>query len=398
MDKVMKKKTLVFVFGTRPEFIKMWPLVLEAQKNKNINSIVCSTGQHKEMLESLYLFFDFKPDVDFKLMKANQSLTHLHAETMRCMDQVIQTYTPDWVVVQGDTTSAHAAAMAAFYQKVPVAHVEAGLRTYDIQSPFPEEMNRRAIGLIAKAHLCPTEAAALNLKNEKIDQESFIEVTGNTGIDMLGLVAAKSEGSGVYQQIFKEQFNFLNDEKFILATMHRRENFGETQKEILRAFLQIVKSREINILFPVHPNPNVRSLVENIYQSELGKSVLWAGRQDDYNKKEKSGKIFLTEPLDYPALVYAMKKCHFVLTDSGGLQEEAPTFGKKILVLRKSTERPEGVQAGFSKLVGTSYEAIVEESVRLCDSLQHWVGVVPTNPYGDGHAAGRIIDILLSER
>lgn len=398
MDKVMKKKTLIFVFGTRPEFIKMWPLVLEAQKNKNINSVVCSTGQHKEMLESLYLFFDFKPDVDFKLMKANQSLTHLHAETMRCMDQVIQTYAPDWVVVQGDTTSAHAAAMAAFYQKVPVAHVEAGLRTYDIQSPFPEEMNRRAIGLTARAHLCPTEAAALNLKNEKIDQDSFIEVTGNTGIDMLGLVAAKSEGSGVYQQIFKEQFNFLNDEKFILATMHRRENFGDAQKEILRAFLQIVKSREINILFPVHPNPNVRSLVENIYQSELGKSVLWAGRQDDYNKKAKSGKIFLTEPLDYPALVYAMKKCHFVLTDSGGLQEEAPTFGKKILVLRKSTERPEGVEAGFSKLVGTSYETIVEESIRLCDSPQHWAGVVPTNPYGDGHAAGRIMDILLSVR
>lgn len=394
----MNQKTLVFVFGTRPEFIKMWPLILEAKSKSFINTIVCSTGQHKEMLESLYLFFDFKPDIDFMLMKPNQNLINLHANTMQAMDKVIQIYKPDWIIVQGDTTSAHAAAMAAFYQNIPVAHVEAGLRTYDINSPFPEEMNRRAIGLIAKAHLCPTTEAAYNLKNEKTDQKSWIEVTGNTGIDMLNLVSKKCETSKVYQDILEEQFAFLNNEKFILATLHRRENFGLAQKEILLSFLKIIKAREINILFPVHPNPNVRKSVEDLYENEFGNAVFWVGRNEDYNRKQKSGKIFLLDPLDYPALVYVMKKCQFLLTDSGGLQEEAPSFGKKILVLRKSTERPEGVQAGFSKLVGTDSDTIVEESLKLIDTNYYWDSGIPVNPYGDGKASPRIIEMLLSER
>ena len=392
----MNKKTFVFVFGTRPEFIKLWPLILEAKKYKNINTIVCSTGQHKEMLESLYLFFDCKPDYNFNLMKPNQSLSHLHAETMRAMDTVLLNHRPDWVVVQGDTTSAHAAAMSAFYQKIAVAHIEAGLRTYDIQSPFPEEMNRRAIGLIAKAHFCPTEDAAHNLRNEKTDQASTISVTGNTGIDMLNIVSNKIQSSSVYQQIFKEQFSYLNNEKFVLVTMHRRENFGLAQKEILKALLKVVQSRQINILFPVHPNPNVLGLVENVYKDEMGRSVFWASRQDDYLTNEKSGKIFLTEPLDYPALIYIMQKCDFLLTDSGGLQEEAPTFGKKILVLRKSTERPEGIQAGFSKLVGTDYNRIVDESLGLLDSPLYWTKAIPQNPFGDGRASSRIMDALVS--
>lgn len=392
----MDKKTIIFVFGTRPEFIKLLPLILEAQKNKNINAVVCSTGQHKEMLESLYLFFDFKPDIDFKLMKANQSLISLHSETMNCMDIVIAKYRPEWVIVQGDTTSAHAAAMSAFYHKVSVAHVEAGLRTYDIHSPFPEEMNRRAIGLIAQAHLCPTNEAAMNLKNEQIDKLSYVEVTGNTGIDALKLVAEKNENSPIYKQIYDEQFAFLNNDKFILATMHRRENFGTAQQDILKAFLEIVKSRRINILFPVHPNPNVRKSVESVYGNEFGKTVFWGYKNDDFVQHNKSGKIFLVDPLDYPALVHVMKKCQFLMTDSGGLQEEAPTFGKKILVLRTSTERPEGVSAGFSKLVGTDFHKIVNESYSLIDNDDHWRSPIPLNPYGDGHSSGRIIEVLMN--
>lgn len=392
----MEKKTIVFVFGTRPEFIKMLPLIQAAKKDSNINTVVCSTGQHREMLETLYMFFDIRPDVDFQLMKVNQNLISVHAETMNAMNNVIEKYRPSWVVVQGDTTSAHAAAMSAFYHKVPVAHVEAGLRTYDIHSPFPEEMNRRAIGLIASVHLCPTTEAAANLKNEQIDKKSIVAVTGNTGIDALNIVCNRQESSAFHRQTYKEKFTFLKDEKFILATLHRRENFGSAQQEILEAFLEVVKSRPINILFPVHPNPAVRSNVESVYRGELGKTVFWADQNDGFISKSAAGKIFLVDPLDYPALVYVMKKCEFLMTDSGGLQEEAPTFGKKILVLRKSTERPEGVSAGFSKLVGTDFNNIVNESHRLIDGTSYWDCSIPLNPYGDGHSSGRILNVLMN--
>lgn len=392
----MEKKTIIFVFGTRPEFIKMLPLMLAAKKDPHINSVVCSTGQHREMLESLYMFFDFRPDVDFKIMKSNQSLISVHSETMDAMEKVIENYRPDWVVVQGDTTSAHAAAMSAFYRKVPVAHVEAGLRTYDINSPFPEEMNRRAIGLVAKVHLCPTTEAATNLKNEQIDRKSVIAVTGNTGIDALNIVCDKNENSVHNRQLFKDQFSFLRDEKFVLVTLHRRENFGSAQKEILEAFLEIVKSRKINVLFPVHPNPSVRKTVDEVFKDEFGKRVFWADRNEDFTSRKDSGKIFLVDPLDYPALVFVMKKCDFLMTDSGGLQEEAPTFGKKILVLRKSTERPEGVSAGFSKLVGTDFNNIVSESYNLIDNSKHWTSSIPLNPYGDGHSSSRILKVLMN--
>ncbi|MCC2679448.1 MAG: UDP-N-acetylglucosamine 2-epimerase [Pseudobdellovibrio sp.] len=391
----MKKKTIIFVFGTRPEFIKMLPVILEAKKNKNIKAVACSTGQHKDMLESLYKMFDFKPDIDFRLMKSNQSLSYMHSETMNGMNTVIENLKPDWVVVQGDTTTAHAAAMAAFYQKVPVAHVEAGLRTYDLNAPFPEELNRRAIGLVAKAHLCPTKEAAENIRKEKIDKSSYIEITGNTGIDTLNLVAKKTEESPELKKIFSDEFHYLNDEKFILSTVHRRESFGDPLRDVFRAFLTIVKSRPINILCPVHPNPNVKSIVNEIFQSQFDKTVFWAG--DPNNKVKvtsKGGKIFLVNPLDYPSLVYAMKNSSFLMTDSGGLQEEGPSFAKKILVLRGTTERPEGVHAGFSKLVGTDYYKIVEESYRLIDSEKHWDANIPLNPYGDGRSSERIMNIL----
>ena len=311
---------------------------------------------------------------------------------------MIENLRPDWVIVQGDTVTAHAAAMAAFYQKVPVAHVEAGLRTYDLNAPFPEELNRRAIGLVAKAHLCPTEDAADNIRKEKIDKTSFIEVTGNTGIDTLNLVAQKTDESHELKQIFSKEFSYLNDEKFILTTVHRRENFGDPLRDVFRAFLTIVKSRQINILCPVHPNPNVKSIVNEVFESQFDKTVFWTGEQNKISSAGKGGKIFLVNPLDYPSLVYAMKNSHFLMTDSGGLQEEAPSFKKKILVLRGSTERPEGVNAGFSKLVGTDYYKIVEESYRLIDSEQHWQGQIPTNPYGDGKSSERIMNILNEPR
>ena len=392
MGLIPVKKNIIFVFGTRPELIKMVPLILEAKKRKDVNAIICSTGQHREMLENLYRLFGIKPDIDFQLMKPNQNLNTLHAETMTCMNRVIEMYQPNWMVVQGDTSSAHAAAMAAFYQRVPVAHVEAGLRTYDINSPFPEEMNRRAIGLVAKIHLCPTAEAAENLKREAIDKTSVVEITGNTGIDTLHLVASMIDNSPQLKEQLEKKFSFLAGCEFILTTLHRRENFGNAQRDTMRALLQVVKTRNINIIFPAHPNPNVRKSIEEVYGSEIGKSVIWANGLAP--AASGGGKIFIVDPLEYSALVYLMKRCRFLMTDSGGLQEEAPSFGKKLLVLRTSTERPEGVKAGFSRLVGVDPSQILTEAYKLIDADRHWLDLIPANPYGDGKSSARILDIL----
>lgn len=388
------KQTIIFVLGTRPDLIKMAPLIHEAKKRVDIQPIICSTGQHKEMLENLYKLFDFKPDEDFKLMKPNQSLVHLHSETMLWMHDMIEKYKPSWVVVNGDTTTAHAAAMTAFYHKIPVAQVEAGLRTYDISAPFPEEVNRRAISLVAKAHLCPTQDAAQNLRDERIDTSSFIEVTGNTVIDSLHFVSEKIDAPELSQE-FQRKFSFLKRKNFILVTMHRRENFGQAQKEVLQAFLDIVKVRNVDILFPVHPNPNVRASVDDIYKNELGGNVIWLTEANKNIAASSAGRIFLTDPFDYLEFVYAMKHCKFIMTDSGGIQEEAPSFAKKLLVLRQSTERPEGVVAGFSQVVGTDRQSIVNEAFKLIDKENHWENQVPPlNPYGDGLSSGRIMRIL----
>lgn len=386
-------QTIMFIIGTRPDLIKMAPLIQEAKRRGDIRPVICSTGQHNEMLESLYKLFDFEPDVDFKLMKPDQSLVHLHSETMNWMHDAIVKYKPHWVAVCGDTTTAHAAAMVAFYMKVPVAHVEAGLRTYDINAPFPEEMNRRAVGLVAKAHLCPTKESAKNLLNEKIDSSSFIEITGNTVIDSLQFVSKKIESTKDMFDSFSKRYSYLNGRNFILVTMHRRENFGPAQREVLRAFLDIVKSRNVDIVFPVHPNPNVRAAVTEIFQDTLGEKVVWLNEAQ--NNRGSGGRILLCDPLDYADLVYLMKNCRFLMTDSGGLQEEAPSFAKKLLVLRQSTERPEGVTAGFSNVVGTDRALIVLEALKLIDNENHWGGKpVPINPYGDGLTSGRIMGIL----
>ena len=395
----MSQKVVAFVFGTRPELIKMAPLILEAKANPNIKAIVCSTGQHREMLVPLYNLFEIKPDIDFDLMKTNQNLVSLHSETMVRMISVIEQHKPDWVVVQGDTTSAHAAAMAAFYLKVPVAHVEAGLRTYDINSPFPEEMNRRAIGLVAKLHLCPTDVALKNLETEKIDASSKLMTTGNTGIDALTLVSKIIDTNPALKEEYQKKFNYLNLSRFVLATMHRRENFGSAQQEILKSFLYTAKTHKTDILFPVHPNPNVRNSVEAAFKEEMGKSVFKLQDMNDADIKNLaggSGRIFLIDPLDYASLVFLMKNCIFVMTDSGGIQEEAPTFKKKILVLRNSTERPEGVTAGFSVLVGTDYQKITQEVALTLKSDSSALEKL-VNPFGDGQASKRIIKALLQD-
>ncbi len=390
-------KTLLFVFGTRPELIKMAPLILEAKKNPSLRALACCTGQHKELLEPLFSFFDIRPDIDFNLMKPNQSLVTLHAEAMLNMNSVIDRYSPDWVIVQGDTTTAHAAAMTAFYKNIKLAHVEAGLRTYDINSPFPEEMNRRAISLAAKAHFCPTQKAYDNLVCESIDTSTFIEITGNTGIDALSLVAHKIKTNETLQNKLKQQFSFLNLNNFILATLHRRENFGSAQQEILKSFLQIIKNHNVDLLFPVHPNPNVRASVQSVFANEMNKTVFWINQNETRTPVSSAhGRIFLIEPLEYPALVYTMMNCRFVMTDSGGLQEEAPTFGKKILILRESTERPEGIKEGFSELVGTNADKIISSSEKLLNETVTWKDKkVPANPYGDGKASSRIIESLI---
>lgn len=393
----MIKKVVVFVFGTRPELIKMAPLILEAKANPNIKTVVCSTGQHREMLKPLYNLFEIKPDIDFDLMKANQNLVSLQSETMLRMIPVIEQHKPDWVVVQGDTTSAHAAAMAAFYQKVPVAHVEAGLRTYDINSPFPEEMNRRAIGLVAKLHLCPTNVALKNLETEKTDVSAKLITTGNTGIDALTIVSKTIDTNTALKEECQKKFSYLNLNRFVLATMHRRENFGSAQLEILKSFLYTAKNHKMDMLFPVHPNPNVRNSVETAFKEEMNKTVF---KLQDLNEVQiknlagGSGRIFLIDPLDYASLVFLMKSCRFVMTDSGGIQEEAPTFKKKILVLRNSTERPEGVTAGFSVLVGTDYKKITQEvDLSVQQDSAHLQKL--ENPFGDGQASKRIVQALL---
>lgn len=392
-------KTLLFVFGTRPEFIKMVPLILEAQKNKTTRVIICSTGQHRELLTPLYQFFEIKTDYDFDLMSTNQSLVTLHSEIMKKLDVIFKNDPPDWVLVQGDTTTAHAAAMAAFYNKIRVAHIEAGLRTHDINSPFPEEMNRRAISLVASAHFCPTPESAENLKQEALDSAAFIETTGNTGIDTLHLVRDKIKSDFEYQKKVLDSFKWLNFNNFILVTMHRRESFGQAHEEVLLSLLNLIESNNIDVIFPTHPNPNVQNAINKIYKNYFGKSVFRINSNEFPDTAvSKSGRIFLVNPLEYTNLVFLMQTCRFIMTDSGGLQEEGPSFGKKILVLRESTERPEGIKAGFSELVGTNSSKILLAANQLISEKSHWgKNEIPISPFGDGKASIKILSFLLKK-
>lgn len=396
----MKRKVML-VFGTRPEAIKMAPLVLELKKYNTFETCVCVTGQHREMLDQVLLIFSITPDYDLNIMKPGQDLYDVTSRVLLGMRDVLREVKPDVVLVHGDTTTSTAAALAAFYQQIPVGHVEAGLRTHNIYSPWPEEMNRQLTGRIASYNFSPTELSRSNLLNEGIDAEK-ITVTGNTVIDALHLVVDKISSDTSLRQELAEvlrqsgyDINRLNDtqRRLVLITGHRRENFGEGFLHICTAIKDLsMKYPNVDFVYPMHLNPNVRRPIAKIFE---GNEQLTINSQ---SVNEKFPNMFFAEPLEYLSFVYLMEKAYIVLTDSGGIQEEAPGLGKPVLVMRDTTERPEAVAAGTVKLVGTDYDAIVSNVSELLDSLHTYEQMSKAvNPYGDGKACQRIINVLKSK-
>ena len=382
-------KKVMLVFGTRPEAIKMAPLVKEFQKQKErIETVVCVTGQHREMLDQVLEIFDIKPDYDLNIMKQGQDLYDVTARVLTGMREVLKEVKPDVVLVHGDTTTSTAAALATFYQQIPVGHVEAGLRTHNIYSPWPEEMNRLLTGRLATYHFSPTPLSRNNLIKESIDDRNII-VTGNTVIDALYWVVDKIKNN---KELNNELENVLskagydvnrlnNGKKLVLITGHRRENFGDGFIKMCTAIKDLmVKYPDVDFVYPMHLNPNVRKPIHEVFGENL------SGLKN----------MFFIEPLEYLSFVYLMEKSSIVLTDSGGIQEEAPGLGKPVLVMRNTTERPEALNAGTVKLVGTDYNKIVNEVSSLIDDKAAYEKMSKAvNPYGDGLACGRIVNALL---
>lgn len=379
-------KKILIVFGTRPEAIKMAPVVMEFKKHPNLfNTLVCVTGQHREMLDQVLTLFDIVPDYDLNIMKPNQDLYDVTSKILLGMRDVLDISKPDLVFVHGDTTTSMAAALAAFYRQIPVAHVEAGLRTGNIYSPWPEEMNRQITARITKLHFAPTSLARRNLLNEGIKEDGIL-VTGNTVIDALHIVTDKiisdSNLSKELKSLLLEKgydvSRLENGRKLVLITGHRRENFGEGFINICNAIKNLAnKFQEVDFVYPMHLNPNVRKPVLEILGSD------------------KVSNVFLIEPLEYLPFVYLMEKSYLILTDSGGVQEEAPGLGKPVLVMRDTTERPEAVEAGTVMLVGTDRNKI-ETGVQdlLTNGSLYKKMSEAVNPYGDGLAASRIVDFI----
>ncbi|MCB5226076.1 UDP-N-acetylglucosamine 2-epimerase (non-hydrolyzing) [Alishewanella sp. 16-MA] len=364
------------VFGTRPEAIKMAPLVHALQVDKRFESKVCVTAQHREMLDQVLALFEIAPDYDLNIMKAGQTLTDVTTAILKGLHPVLVEFKPDVVLVHGDTATTLAASLAAYYQQVKVGHVEAGLRTGNIYSPWPEEGNRKLTGAIATYHFAPTETSQHNLLDENVAAKN-VTVTGNTVIDALLLVKQKIEKDVDLATSLGERYPFLDtDKKMLLVTGHRRESFGGGFERICEALRQIaVKFPDSQIVYPVHLNPNVQEPVNR----------LLAGLKN----------VFLIEPQDYLPFVYLMMRAHIILTDSGGIQEEAPSLGKPVLVMRETTERPEAVEAGTVKLVGTNVETITSQvSILLTDKIAYDTMSRAHNPYGDGNACQRILDTL----
>ena len=389
-------KKIMLVFGTRPEAIKMAPLVKAFQEKKDdFETIVCVTGQHREMLDQVLHLFDIKPDYDLNIMKQGQDLYDVTSRVLLGMRDVFKTCRPDILFVHGDTTTSTAAALAGFYQQIPVAHIEAGLRTNDIYSPWPEEMNRQITGRIATYDFSPTQLSRNNLLKENVD-DCKITVTGNTVIDALHWVTAKIKNDKKLDEELAQQLkdkgydtariDTTNKEvctkRLVLITGHRRENFGEGFLNICHAIQDLAqKYPNVDFVYPMHLNPNVRKPIHEVFGEDLS----------------NLNNIFFIEPLEYLSFVFLMEKADIVLTDSGGIQEEAPGLGKPVLVMRDTTERPEAVEAGTVKLVGTDYATIVNNVSLLLDNKQAYETMSKaTNPYGDGKACERIINKILS--
>ena len=382
-------KKVMLVFGTRPEAIKMAPLVKEFQKQpKRVETVVCVTGQHREMLDQVLKIFDIKPDYDLNIMKQGQDLYDVTARVLTGMRDVLKEVKPDVVLVHGDTTTSTAAALAAFYQQIPVGHVEAGLRTHNIYSPWPEEMNRLLTGRLATYHFSPTPLSRNNLIKDSVDDRNII-ITGNTVIDALYWVVDKIKNNKELDNELEDilskagyDVNRLNNgKKLVLITGHRRENFGDGFINMCTAIKDLtVKYPDLDFVYPMHLNPNVRKPIHEVFGENL------SGLKN----------MFFIEPLEYLSFVYLMEKSSIVLTDSGGIQEEAPGLGKPVLVMRDTTERPEALDAGTVKLVGTDYNKIVNEVSSLIDDKAAYEKMSKAvNPYGDGLACGRIVNALL---
>ena len=358
------------IFGTRPEAIKMAPLVKELENRKEIKSIVCVTAQHRQMLDQVLETFNIKPDYDLNIMKPGQTLSEITTKTLLGLENAIKNEKPDIVLVHGDTTSAFAGALAAFYNQTKIGHVEAGLRTYDKYSPFPEEMNRQMVDCMTDLYFAPTELSKKNLINQNIDV-SKIFVTGNTAIDAMKTTVDKKYSN--------EIFDWVGNDRMILLTAHRRENLGDPMRNIFKAVKKIIDEfPDIKVVYPIHLNPKVREVANDIF--------------------DKCDRIKLIEPLEVFDFHNFQNKSYIILTDSGGIQEEAPSLGKPVLVLRDTTERPEGITAGTLKLVGTDESVIYNETKRLLtDDKEYEKMSKACNPYGDGRSSKRIVDIIINE-
>jgi UDP-N-acetylglucosamine 2-epimerase (non-hydrolysing) len=381
------------VFGTRPEAVKMAPVVKLLKETAGIESCVCATAQHRQMLDQVLELFNITPDYDLDLMRENQSLSQLSASIFTNLEPVLVDFKPDWVLAQGDTTTVAITSLLCYYHKIKFGHVEAGLRTHDKWQPFPEEINRRIAGAVADLHFAPTEWSKNNLLKEGVDP-NIIKVTGNTVIDALQFVSKQEEPNEITELMKKlgmsnekreasknlslvTHHSLLTSHRLLLVTAHRRENFGEGMENICKALLELSKEKDVQIVYPVHLNPNVQEPVNRLLKNVEN--------------------ITLLPPLDYLPLVHLMKHATLILTDSGGIQEEAPAFGVPTLVLREVTERPEGVEAGTVKLVGTETAKITSEAKKLLsDESEYQKMSKAANPYGDGHASERIIQALLN--
>lgn len=372
-------KKVLLVFGTRPEAIKMAPLVKAFKEESSIVSKVCVTAQHREMLDQVLEIFEIKPDYDLNIMKAGQDLYDITANVLLGMKDVLNEFQPDIVLVHGDTTTTSATSLASFYQKIKVGHIEAGLRTHDIYSPWPEEANRQITGILSNYHFAPTTNSQDNLLRENKKKENIV-VTGNTVIDALFLALDKIENNQKLKNEIldniNKQYKIDNSKKLILVTGHRRENFGQGFINICEALkILALNNPTIDIVYPVHLNPNVQKPVKELL--------------------DNVSNIYLIDPLQYESFIYLMKQSYFIITDSGGVQEEAPSLGKPVLVMRDTTERPEALEAGTVKLVGTDTEIIIEEAQKLLDNKLAYEKMSKAhNPYGDGNACQRIVKFI----